>query len=415
MVNSLRRLQQNEVDGMCDMHARFCSGRPGGKRADFSFCDLNDLSLADRDLRDADFSGASLVRADMSGTCLENGILFCVDMRGANLRAANLRRSDLRGASLRGANLSKADLFEADLREGAIADKDANGELTLRKHGALPNETDSGSASFANANLERANLSGMLAVRTDFSGALMKNCKLVRANLKQADFTGANLEGADMSGADLTETDFTGTVLTGANMDMAILHQTTLDDALSEEPMGTPMHELEPPAFDQIEAHIWFVESDGSEGEPADLSGVDLRPIKKLAHLNLAALRGARATFYGLDMRGVKLQGAQLENADLRMANLEGADLRGANLTGANLSGAALRDCNMGPLIIDEKRRLPTQLVGANLQQVDMRGAELAQALLDGADLTGARIRDARFKGASMQNTRDASGELRGD
>ncbi len=65
--------------------------------------------------------------------------------------------------------------------------------------------------------------------------------------------------------------------------------------------MGTPMHELEPPAFDQIEAHIWFVESDGAEGEPANLSGVDLRPSKKLAQLNLAALRGAGATFYGLE------------------------------------------------------------------------------------------------------------------
>ena len=57
------------------------------------------------------------------------------------------------------------------------------------------------------ANLERSKLSGVIAVRADFTDAIMKDCKLVRANLKQASMSGANLAGADLSGADLSGAD----------------------------------------------------------------------------------------------------------------------------------------------------------------------------------------------------------------
>jgi len=189
--------------------------------------------------------------------------------------------------------------------------------------------------------------------------------------------------------------------------DQMTLNQTRLDDVMTDEPVGTPMSDLDPPALDQIEGHIRFIETDGVRGQPADLSGVDMRLIKLLVHLNLASLRARKVLFYGLDMRGVKLQGANLEHADMRTTNLEGADLRGTNLNGANLSGAVLRDCNMGPLVIDESRRLPTQLRDARLQRADMRGADLAQAVLDGVDWAGSRRSGASFDGASMQNMRD--------
>jgi uncharacterized protein YjbI with pentapeptide repeats len=390
--NGLRRLNQGEVDAVAQLHARFYAGLPGGKRADFGFCDLSGLSLAGCDLCDANFSGARLTGANLVGLRAENAVFFCCDMRASDLRKANLRRSDLRGASLRSADLAGADLFEADLREGTIAERDADGNLQFRRHGSDQNSSDAGEACFASANLERANLSGMLAVRTDFSGPQMKNCKLIRANLKQADFSGANLEGSDLSGADMTETDLTSAVLTGVNLSMATLHQTTLANTITDDPVGTPMVDLVPSARTQLEAHVKFIETDGLEGAPANLSGVDIRPLACMAHLNLAAIRARKTTFYGLDLRGVKFQGAQLEGADFRAANLESADLRGANLSGANFSGAILRDCNMRPLIIDAARRLPTQLVEANLQRSDLRGAYLAQAVLDRANVTGARL-----------------------
>ncbi len=406
-VGGLRSLTQSEVDALIKLHARFYAGLPGGRRADFGFCDLSELSLVDADLGDANFSGARMVRTDLSGARAENAVFFCCDMRDAVLGKANLRRTDLRGASLRGANLTGADLFEADLREGVIAETDALGNLRYRNHEQEPNQSDVGEAVFANANLEGANLSGMLAIRTDFSGAVMKNCKMIRANLKQADFTGANLEGSDLSGADLTDANLTDSVLAGVDLTMATLHQARLDNALTDAPVGTPMADLDPPVLDQIEDHIRFIESGGAEGNAANLSGVDMRPIKLMANLNLAALSARGTTFYALDMSSVKFQGAHLEGADFRSANLEGADLRGANLTGADFSGAVLRDCNMGPLIISAKRRLPTQLVEAKLRNVDLRGADLAQAVLDRADITGARLDGAKTESASMNGVRD--------
>ena len=244
--------------------------------------------------------------------------------------------------------MTKADLSEADLREGAIAETDARGDLLYRKP-----ETEFGrvigcEASFSNANLERANLSNLLAVRTDFSGAIMRNCTLIRANLKQADFTGANLEGLDLTGADLSKADFSNAVLTDVNMTLTTMMETNLDDVLTDEPVGKPMSELDPPLFDQLQEHIQFVETAGAQGLPADLSGVDLRPVKTMANMNLAAIRACNTTFCGLDLRNTELQGANLENADLRNSNLEGADLRGANLKGARLAGALLRNYNRG-------------------------------------------------------------------
>ena len=215
------------------------------------------------------------------------------------------------------------------------------------------------------------------------------------------------LEGSDLSGADMTATDLSNAVLAGVDMTTATLHQTIMNNVMTDNPVGIPMSDLDPPAREQLEQHVRFIETDGAAGAPADLSGVDMRPLERMAHLNLAALRARKTTFYGLDMCGVKLQGAQLEGADFRTSNLESADLRGANLSGANFSGAILRDCNMGPLVIDELRRLPTQLVEANLQRADLRGADLAQAVLDRADLSGARLDGADLTGASMAMIRD--------
>ena len=62
------------------------------------------------------------------------------------------------------------------------------------------NDTQATGACLAGANLERSKLTGIVAVAADFSDAIMKDCKLVRANLKQASFRGADLAGADLSG-----------------------------------------------------------------------------------------------------------------------------------------------------------------------------------------------------------------------
>ncbi len=103
--------------------------------------------------------------------------------------------------------------------------------------------------------------------------------------------------------------------------------------------------------------HDKWLNSNGKEGEKANLQGADLRE-------------------------------ANLWKAHLREANLQGADLWGADLWGANLQGADLQEAN---------------LQGADLQEANLQEANLQEANLQGADIRGANIRGANIRGANLQ------------
>jgi len=81
-------------------------------------------------------------------------------------------------------------------------------------------------------------MSGAIAVRADSTDAVMKGCRLVRANLRQARLNGANLENADLSGCNLTGADLSGAILIGAHMDFASTKNTNLEDTLTEQSIG---------------------------------------------------------------------------------------------------------------------------------------------------------------------------------
>lgn len=108
-----------------------------------------------------------------------------------------------------------------------------------------------------------------------------------------------------------------------------------------------------------LKEHQLWINSNGENGERADLSNKNLR---------------------GENLRGANLRGADLRGANLRGANLRGADLIGANLFRANLIGADLR--------------------GADLFRADLFRADLEGADLEGANLEGANL-NLRFMGNS--------------
>src|ERR1700709_2175526 len=128
------RLTQKDVNASTTRHEMLYSGRMGGARAVFAFCNLAGLDLSGRNLADADFTGAVLEEANLEGAKLDSASFFGADLRRGNLAGASMRRADLRGASMRGANLIGADLYEADLREGTIAEKDKYGNLRVLQH-----------------------------------------------------------------------------------------------------------------------------------------------------------------------------------------------------------------------------------------------------------------------------------------
>ncbi len=404
-----KRLSQAELDVICVRHDRLWQAKPGGARAVFAWMDLTGLNLRGRNLADADFSAACMIGCDLSGAKLDNAAFFGADMQDALLVEASLRRADLRGACLRGADLSGADLFEADLREGAIAAADR--KIGFRIVEAQNRDaTQARGASLVGANLERSKMTGVVAQAADFTDAVMKDCKLVRANLKQATFRGADLAGADLSGADLSGADLRDAVLVGVKAAMWRTDGAKMEGALTDDrAAGAPIERL--PAAEMLREHALWCETGGAQGQPSVFDKVDLRPLKAINGLNLTALSAKNAVFYGLDMQGVQLQGAQLQGADLRSVNLRRADLRGARLTGARLNGADLREAQLGPLMLGPERLMPADLSDACLRGADLSGADVRRANLNRADLArslwhGAHTRLADFTGANIAGVR---------
>jgi uncharacterized protein YjbI with pentapeptide repeats len=270
-----RRIDQAELDAICARHDRLWQAKPGGARAVFAWMDLSGLSLAGRNLADADFAAAWMHETNLTGARLDNATFFGADMQDCILVDASMRRADLRGASLRGADLSGADLFEADLREGTIAAADS--KLGFRVVEAKARQdTQAQGACLVGANLQRSKLTGVVAVAADFTDAIMKDCKLVRANLKQASFRGADLAGADLSGADLSGADMRDAVLVGVKMAMWRTDGANMAGALTDDrSSGAPIGKM--PAADMLAEHAKWCETGGVQGQPSVFDGVDLR------------------------------------------------------------------------------------------------------------------------------------------
>ena len=112
-----------------------------------------------------------------------------------------------------------------------------------------------------------------------------------------------------------------------------------------------------------LKEHQLWLDSNGENGERADLSNKNLR---------------------GADLRGADLRAAYLIGADLRGADLRGADLIAANLFRADLRGAYL---------------IGADLLGANLRGANLRGADLEGADLEGVDLEGVDLEGVDLEG----------------
>ncbi len=125
-----------------------------------------------------------------------------------------------------------------------------------------------------------------------------------------------------------------------------------------------------------LEAHRKWVESEGKEGQEANLRGANLRGA------NLSGAYLIKADLPGADLSGANLSGAYLFKADLTGAKLPGAKLPGASLQGANLGAAHLQGANLG---------------GANLQKANLGGANLQGAYLGEAiGLTASQVKKAK-------------------
>jgi uncharacterized protein YjbI with pentapeptide repeats len=198
-----------------------------------------------------------------------------------------------------------------------------------------------------------------------------------------------------------------GCILIGATMDFATTHGADMTKILTQQVMPDIAQTL---IIDNLlTEHTKWAESDGREGKPADLTGMDLRHVTSLSQRRLTALIAPDALLYGVNLEGASLQGSNLGGADLRSAKLGGADLRGCNLSGALLNHTDLRDTKLGPLMIAGGRLLPSRLDNAQARYADLRGADLRRARLSGSDLSYSNMTDADMRDTETLGT-DFSG-----
>ncbi len=141
------------------------------------------VNLRGADMRDGDFMGAMVRRADLSNSYMNDVHFYRADLREANMSRAIAPGANLRGADMRNANL-------------------------------------------AGINLDRATLS-----EANLSGADLTNANLDRANLDRTNFTGANLTGASFNGANLSRTNLSGAVLSDADFYEAVLNDVSTGEA----------------------------------------------------------------------------------------------------------------------------------------------------------------------------------------
>jgi uncharacterized protein YjbI with pentapeptide repeats len=133
---------------------------------------------------------------------------------------------------------------------------------------------------------------------------------------------------------------------------------------------------------DILHAHQLWSESNGEDGQKADLS---------------------ETRFANVDLPGTNLREANLLGAELLSANLAGANLSGANLSSTNLEKANLRSTNLSGALLGK----------ANLKRADLSGANLEEASLGGANLQRACLAHARFKDANLHQSRFWDADLR--
>jgi uncharacterized protein YjbI with pentapeptide repeats len=160
--------------------------------------------------------------------------------------------------------------------------------------------------------------------RLDFSGADLRNRRLLRPNLAER-----------MAGLSFDEFYTSDDYQNGKDIFTADLSQVKLNDAI----------------LDKVDLHGACLVS--ASLRRVQMRGTNLRNgVLNRANLEEADLSNA-------DLRGVRLSGANLRGVNLSGADMRGVNLSQADLSGANLNGAKHLDSTLGKALFDVDTLFP--------------------------------------------------------
>ncbi len=147
-------------------------------------------------------------------------------------------------------------------------------------------------------------MSGAVAQHTDFTGAVMRSCKLARADLRNAVLDGVNLDGADLHGADLRGASLKDAILVNVDMGGTEIAGAVMDGLVTDKIVGKPLETLGRPIELLLHLHEKFVATGGAEGETLDVSFYDLRPVGRLSGAQLTGLKANGAVLVAWISKG---------------------------------------------------------------------------------------------------------------
>lgn len=352
-----------------------CPSQPAAPSPPASYRDqtLKNVNLAWRDLRNADFTGATLdgvifIGADLRGANF-SGATFTNTLNGpaaplpTDFAEANLGSACFIGAKFQTAT-TRVQMVGADLTCTDLSGTD----MTLAVFGPSPKVTPAGSsacatrmaystlncefvASWASIDLTGSALGTCAALPTstalvgqDFSGARMQQFNFYEANLQGAIFNNASLTGANLAYTNLVGAKFNGAQMGVAPGSASTLPVTSLVGAYM---VGVDLTDADLRSANLAGAHIY--------GGTATNGGVNfVRTRLDSADLSRALLPGGvfsgsltNAVFDSAVLANASFNGATLTNAKFNNAYLHGADfstaktVNGVSLNNALVSGSS--------------------------------------------------------------------------
>ncbi|MEM9694274.1 MAG: pentapeptide repeat-containing protein, partial [Myxococcota bacterium] len=227
----------------CDLRGASCRGTNFGaahlEATILSECDLTRAVFSEARVAAVTFEGATLQDSTWLNTTIERGSDFRrvvatkligvqLDLSECDFSVAELPELILILSRLDRARFEGADLREACLvqttGEDVVFERVRGESLRVVGESALPR------ASFREASLAKSNFRGANLKQANFNGA-----RLAQGDLSEADLTNATLEGMDAPGLMAIRTDFSGASLYGSNLMEAIMQKAILKSAdLSE-------------------------------------------------------------------------------------------------------------------------------------------------------------------------------------
>jgi uncharacterized protein YjbI with pentapeptide repeats len=220
---------------------------------------------------------------------------------------------------------------------------------------------------FSEVNLSGTDMYGSQIRNSDFSGAIMVNCRMHHSNMSKVNFSRVNFAYSDLSGIDVgVGSKIIRSNFDGANLEMSDFHQVQMDSCLF-----TPTTNLTNASFDSCSlrnAIFKGVNLKHTSFEYADLSNavfIDVTldsTIFKHANLQGAYFNNITEKQYSLfgnaDLTNCNIFNSHFENsafnsAQLLSSRIENANFKNANIMNATFSGSIIKNCDFSGAVFN--------------------------------------------------------------